>query len=278
MTEHAYATVEADKRGGVWHRRLGHIGNSGMKQLVKTKGKELRDSDLDEGTCDVCIQGKQSRKPFPSSGYRLIDPDTKKIIISRDVIFREDRRNTDLFILPIEEDKELLDKLTETKPKPTQIVPKKKITEIPKTYKEAMNSSEHLEWLHAMQEELKALERNDTWEETELSPGKKQLSAKWIYQKKETCTGEPRHKARLVAKGCAQIQGRNYEEVFSPVVKYNTIRFLLAMVAEKEWTATNMDVKTAYLNSELKEEIYLIPPEGVPKNHGKIWKLKKAIY
>lgn len=66
--------------------------------------------------------------------------------------------------------------------------------------------------------------------------------------------------------------------MFSSVVKYNIIRFLLAMAAEKEWTATHMDVKTAYFNSELKEEIYLIPPEGIPKNHGKVWKLKKAIY
>lgn len=60
---------------------------------------------------------------------------------------------------------------------------KEQITEIPKTYKEAMDSSEHLEWLHAMQEELKALERNDTWEETELPPGKKQLSKYVLYNR-----------------------------------------------------------------------------------------------
>lgn len=70
MPEHAYATVEAGRRGEIWHRRLGHIGKNGMRQLARAAGKEIRGLRVSEKECDVCIQGKQCRKSFPASDKR----------------------------------------------------------------------------------------------------------------------------------------------------------------------------------------------------------------
>lgn len=83
-----------------------------------------------------------------------------------------------------------------------------------------------------------------------------------------------------MARGCAQLYGRDYNEVFSTRCKVRNDKILLAMAAEKGWTVSHMDVNIAYLNSELKEDIYLLLPKGIPgsNNKQKVWKLRKAIY
>lgn len=140
-------------------------------------------------------------------------------------------------------------------------------------------SPEREKWNKAIQEEIRALKKNDTWELVDVPIGIKPLTIKWVFQKKKTECGTIKYKARLVAKRCAQIYGRDYSDVFSSVVKYETIRFLLALAATENWKITQMNVTTAYLNSELKEKIYLKPPEGVTDyTDGKIWRLKRAIY
>lgn len=89
-----------------------------------------------------------------------------------------------------------------------------------------------------------------------------------------------KYKARIVAKGYVQKQGVDYDEVFAPVTRIETIRLLLAIAAKGQWKVHHMDVKTAFLNGEIKEEVYVRQPEGFVK-HGKehlVYKLIKALY
>ncbi|GJS48325.1 retrovirus-related pol polyprotein from transposon TNT 1-94 [Tanacetum coccineum] len=115
-----------------------------------------------------------------------------------------------------------------------------------------------------MSEEMQSLQKNQTWELTNLPEGKKAIGCKWVYAKKEGFPSQDdvRYKARLVAKGYAQKEGIDYNEVFSPVVKYSSIRILLALVARLDLELVHMDVKTAFLHGDLEEEIYMVQPEG----------------
>ena len=89
-----------------------------------------------------------------------------------------------------------------------------------------------------------------------------------------------KYKARLVAKGYVQRQGVNYEEVFAPVARLETVRLLLALAAQEDWKVHHMDVKSAFLNGDLTEEVYVEQPVGYEKKdeEGKVYKLKKALY
>lgn len=135
-------------------------------------------------------------------------------------------------------------------------------------------------WIEAMNQEYEALQRNKTWEYVKQLKDKKLLTTKWIFKIKHSEKEKPRYKARLVVRGCAQTQGIYYYETYSPVVRYTTIRYLLALAAKENLEISHMDVTAAYLNSDLEEDIYVRPPEEYkniqPKS--KIWKLKKAVY
>ena len=111
---------------------------------------------------------------------------------------------------------------------------------------------------------MQSLKKNKTWKLTQLPEGRKAIGCKWVFAKKEGFPSEEdiRYKARLVAKGYAQKEGINYNEVFSPVVKHSSIRILLALVAQLNLELTQLDVKTAFLNGDLKEDIYMTQPEG----------------
>ena len=133
-----------------------------------------------------------------------------------------------------------------------------------------------------MEEEMKSLHKNDTWELTRLPKGKKVIGCKWVYAKKQGSLKEDmvHYKARLVAKGYAQREGIDYKEVFSPVVKHSSIRILLALVAKYELDLDQLDIKTAFLHGDLDEEIYMSQPTGF-KTAGKedmVCKLKKSLY
>lgn len=105
------------------------------------------------------------------------------------------------------------------------------------------------------------------------------LTTKWVYRRKCSKTGEKQYEARLVVRGCAQKHGIDYQEIFSPVVKYTSIRYLLSLVVKEKLDITHTDVTTAYLNSDLEEEIYVRSPSGIKERTPpeKIWKLKKAM-
>jgi Reverse transcriptase (RNA-dependent DNA polymerase) len=132
-----------------------------------------------------------------------------------------------------------------------------------------------------MQEEMKAIEKNDTWELATLPKGHKPIGVKWVYKKKMNAQGEvERYKARIVAKGYKQKAGIDYEEVFAPVARIETIRLLILLAAQNKWSIFQMDVKSAFLNVMLEEEVYIEQHSGyvkVDKEH-MVLKLKKALY
>lgn len=136
-------------------------------------------------------------------------------------------------------------------------------------------------WKEAMQVEIDAIERNGTWKLIELPPGHKEIDLKWVFKQKKDTNGKVvKHKARLVAKGYVQKFGVDFDEVFAPVTRMETVRLLLALAAQSEWEVHHLDVKSAFLNGELKEKVYVTQPRGFEKEgeEHKVYKLSKALY
>ena len=127
-----------------------------------------------------------------------------------------------------------------------------------KSLKEAKSSPDWPEWEKAIQVELTQLQQMGTWRLVEKLQNAIPIANKWVFLKKRNKAGEIiKYKARLVAKGCAQRPGYDYVETFSPVVRMDTIRVLLSLVHTKGLKIQQMDVKGAYLNGVLKEEVYI---------------------
>jgi hypothetical protein len=109
-----------------------------------------------------------------------------------------------------------------------------------------------------MDEEMRSLLENGTWELVERPEGVKPIPMKWVYKVKRDAQGKvERYKSRLVAKGFLQKQGVDFEEVYAPVSKHTTLRALLAIVVQQDLELHQLDVKTAFLNGELEEDIYM---------------------
>ncbi|KAA0042054.1 myosin-9 isoform X2 [Cucumis melo var. makuwa] len=123
------------------------------------------------------------------------------------------------------------------------------------------------EWKNVVMEEMKALEKNRTWEICALPKGHKTVGCKWVFSLKYKADGTlDRHKARLVAKGFTQTYGIDYSETFSPVAKLNTVRVLLSVAVNKDWPLYQLDVKNAFLNGDLVEEVYMSPRQDLKPN------------
>ena len=149
---------------------------------------------------------------------------------------------------------------------------------IPRSYEEAM---EHEEWRESVGSETKAMIVNDTWYEAELPKGKKAVTSRWIFTIKYLPNGKvERRKTRLVARGFTQTYGEDYLDTFAPVAKLHTIRIILALAVNLEWDLWQMDVKNAFLQGELEDEVYMRPPPGLESlvKPGNVLRLKKAIY
>ena len=153
----------------------------------------------------------------------------------------------------------------------------------PKTYEETVNSSKAKYWKQAMQAEVDSLENNNTWAFVDKPQDKNVLPGKWVYKVKYSADGEvDKYKARHVAKGFAQVEGLDFFETYAPTCKPETFRTLLAVATQKGLELRQMDVKSAYLHSEIEEEIYLEQPQSFVKQ-GKngqtlVCKLNKSIY
>ncbi|KAL4274023.1 hypothetical protein GQ457_13G015630 [Hibiscus cannabinus] len=130
------------------------------------------------------------------------------------------------------------------------------------------------EWIDAMKSEISGIEKNGTWFLTDLPSGKHVIGVKWVYKTKFNPDGSIfKHKARLVVKGYAQIGGVDYGNTFAPVARLDTIRLLIVIAGQLGWNVFHLDVKSAFLNGELEEDIYIYQPEGfvVPgKEHQKL--------
>jgi hypothetical protein len=175
------------------------------------------------------------------------------------------RRITNLYdaTFPLEEEEETLGLIT---------------TEEPASLEAALSNPA---WRSAMEAELKSIEANATWSPSSLPKGHRAIDMKWVFKVKQDPSGAVvKHKVRLVAKGYAQWQGVDFDEVFAPVARMETVRLLLALAAHSKWEVHHMDVKSAFLNGVLTEEVYVQKPPrfAIVKDASKVLKLDKALY
>ena len=254
-----------------------------------------------------------------TKGYRLIDESTSKALVRRDVIcnesdFQYDSSKTKVTDegtttsheqVMVPEDEEPIELPNELQPQ-EQVVqeqqhryPRRQRTapvryginefvdtafldevqiEEPKSIEEALKDQE---WKEAADSEYQSLMENETWKLVKLPTGRKPVGCKWIFKTKCTSDGKVEHyKARLVAKGYTQKPGEDYDETFSPVVRYSSIRTLLAFAVQNGMIIHQMDVVTAFLNGTLDEDIYMEQPPGYIKKGEEhlVCKLKRSLY
>src|SRR5258705_6915469 len=132
------------------------------------------------------------------------------------------------------------------------------------------------EWWKAIEAEIQALNDCDVWESMDLPPDQRSIKCQWVYNVKT----DGRKQGHLVAKGFSQIPGIDFEETFSPVARFETVRLLLALSPLEDWEIQAIDVKTAFLYGELDEELYMEQPEGfiIKGQETKVYRLKEALY
>ncbi|GBP17999.1 Retrovirus-related Pol polyprotein from transposon TNT 1-94 [Eumeta japonica] len=228
-----------------------------------------------------------------TKGYRLLDKETYKLTKTRDVTFFERCENLDLIdinndvsasptngqdkqvesqlfsspststihtgniLVPTEQTEEPLSKIRNVIP-PAQETNSDCETN---TVEEALSSPYAKQWRQAMNEEYNSLMKNNTWSLKNLPSDRKVLPSKWVYKTKtDQCGNIVRFKARLVIKGYAQ-KGTDYEEVFSPVVKYSTIHYLISLAAKLGLETDQLDAVSAFLQGDIDVEIYMTQPE-----------------
>ena len=268
-----------------------------------------------------------------SKAYRLYDPNTRKTVVSRDVIFTEDKawrwsKNGEdtceasfELTLPgygkeevvkvetkddeVEEDSDRGDSETE-ETEDTETVPRRStcISTRPGYLEDYVLMSEVIEterllllvneepwdwneakgeivWREACEDEINSIKKNKTLTLVELPVGSKAIGLKWVFKLKRNADGSiSKYKARLVAKGYVQRHGVDYEEVFAPVARIETVRVIIALAASNGWEIHHLDVKTAFLHGDLLEEVYVSQPEGfkVKGREDKVYRLHKALY
>ncbi|KAL4340682.1 hypothetical protein GQ457_08G019310 [Hibiscus cannabinus] len=234
-----------------------------------------------------------------SKGYRVYDLKTKKILVGRNLKFDEDsiwdwnksviehskqivnvsssqEQDATTFEVDIDSDEEIGVRGTRTW---DDIINRCNVAILePTSYQEA---AKFVEWKEAMQEEIRMISKNDTWKLVDKPKNKKVIGVKWVYRVKLNSDGSiNKHKARLVVKGYSLEFGVDFTETFAPVARFDTIRLLIALVAHKSWEIYQLDVKSAFLNGYLQEEIFIEQPEGFVKKgcDDKVYLLKKALY
>lgn len=213
--------------------------------------------------------------------YKVYNEQTGKATIARDVVFAENRS-----YYSEKQDYSQIDKVMGQFPSSDAFDDDDDFensnveasVDEPQTYAEAMRSSKSHEWKIAIDDELRSLEKNGTWDLVDLPPNKRPIHSKWVFKIKRKSNGAiDRFKARLVAKGYSQRKGIDYDETFSPVVRLDSIRLIFSLVARFDLDMIHFDVRTAFLYGTLSEEVYMDPPEGVDAD-GKVCKLVKSIY
>ncbi|GJV22665.1 retrotransposon protein, putative, ty1-copia subclass [Tanacetum coccineum] len=151
----------------------------------------------------------------------------------------------------------------------------------PPNYKAALSNPEFDKWLEAINTEMQSMKDNQVWVLVDLPPNGRTVGSKWLFKKNTDMVGNVHtFKARLVAKGYTQTYDVDYGETFSPVADIRAIRILLTIAAFYDYEIWQMDVKTAFLNGYLSEDVYMVQHEGFmdPKHPNKVYKLQRSIY
>jgi len=247
-------------------------------------------------------------------GYKLWNPVTRKVVYSRDVVFREVKDVIQHEVQPKEPEKiefepkeEESDSVAEEESEdeePQTLAVRRSVRERrqlerynpsafssnfalsvtdddPRTVKEAVDSKDGKLWKEAMVDEMASLHKNEAWDLVEFPAGRKPIGSKWVFKKKTNAEGKvEKYKARLVAKGYSQVPGIDFGDIFSPIAKVNSIRLILFVVAAFDFEVEQMDVKIVFLHGDLEEEIYMKKPKGFAVKGKKelICKLKKSLY
>ena len=157
------------------------------------------------------------------------------------------------------------------------------IEDVPLTVTEALSRPDADCWRQAMQDEMSYFAENDAWDlvdPPDTNSGVSVVQCKWVFKKKSDSENGVSFRARLVAKGFTQREGIDYDETFAPVIRFSSLRLLLALSVQLDLNITHLDVKTAFLNGELKETVFMKQPEGFVEkgSEGKVCLLKRAIY
>ncbi|KAK9133630.1 hypothetical protein Scep_013158 [Stephania cephalantha] len=294
--------------------KLSHLRTFGCVSYVHINAENRSKLDAKSKMCIFLGYG------VDSFGYRLWDPESKKVIRSKDVIFNEDVLYKDRIkkkeepkrskylelddIPPYDPDQSVTEHIDEHEVQEEPVTPPIALRRERRTinapdryspsihyllltdggepnyYEEAMQVENKEEWKKAMDDEMKSLYTNQTWDLVKLPTGKKAIQNKWVYRLKQEQDGSQRYKARLVVKGFQQKAGIDFTEIFSPVVKMTTIRTVLSIVAAEDLHLEQLDVKTAFLHGDLEENIYMQQPQGyveAGKEH-LVCKLHKSLY
>uniref|UniRef100_A0A2N9EGM1 Uncharacterized protein n=1 Tax=Fagus sylvatica TaxID=28930 RepID=A0A2N9EGM1_FAGSY len=136
------------------------------------------------------------------------------------------------------------------------------------------------EWTATMRDEFDALQRQHTWSLVPQSVGHNVIGCRWVFKLKRNSDGSiSRYKARLVAKGFHQQPGLNFDETFSPVVKPPTVRIVLSLAAQHQWSLRQLDISNVFLHGFLKEDVFMIqPPAKVEPNSGDSKAIKRIFF
>jgi hypothetical protein len=133
----------------------------------------------------------------------------------------------------------------------------------PTSYEEAMSRPDASKWQEAMKDEMKSMSTNRVWDLEEIPKGAKTVGCKWVYKIKYDSKGNiEKYKGQLVAKGYTQREGIDYNETFSPVSCKDSFRIIMALVAHYDLELHQVGVKTAFLNGDLYEDVYMTQPKG----------------
>ena len=195
-----------------------------------------------------------------------------------------DNSSTDEHDSPTENDTDSLDEdIRPSKKKrinsPIVAIASKRVGDEPRTYKAAMRLPDAPYYREAVKSEMQSIITNTVFEVVDQPPGRKAISTRWVFNRKIGPKGQIiKYKARLVGRGFQQHEGLDFNETYSGVVKPTAYRTLFALSAIYGWTSHQMDVKTAFLNADMKEELYVKPPPPFELPKEKVWRMLRALY
>ncbi|XP_076635451.1 uncharacterized protein LOC143348740 [Colletes latitarsis] len=253
IRESVYEGRKADvsKKAELWHRRMGHLNRKGMRIL----GLPTNDDK-----CSTCVEERKVTEGIENCDKQ---PGQREKEASEEESEEEENKGA--------RPKRIVKRPewhTEYEMYMTYCLLTQK--EDPPTFEEAVKNKE---WRHAIQDEVTALENQNTWEMSTLPKGKTAIETRWVFRTKEN----GRRKARLVAKGF-QVKESEYQNSYAPVARLSTIRMLLSKAVQENLSIKQLDIPTAFLNGDLEPEVYIKVPKGLASEGVETLKLRKALF
>ena len=214
---------------------------------------------------EPALEGAKKRK------YKAANPTTKDNESSNSPIEESEDDDLDEDINPAKKQRENPPLVATAQPS--------RITHKPQTYKAAMCLPDAKYYKEATEDEMQSILTNNVFELVTLPKGRHAITARWVFKKKIGTDGQVlKYKVRLVGKGFQQHKGLDFKETYLGVVKPTSYRILFALTAIFGWVSHQMDVKTAFLNADIEEELYIKPPPPYTLQDGKAWRILRALY